>query len=191
MTTAALKQQVSHKKESKHTCQSKKKNTQSNCAQHLKWHSFYDFSSTSRCLKTMAFTHGCSAGWLASVCALTSARWLHTGCVKTGTRPSCTSWLPDTLACRLKFSCRTRRALCSYLLRLWRPRLSPRTWPLQTVLHLWSRGLMPPCHRDFTPAASMVSWNNIMLLAFCCPQRIFVFQRAKVSCCCYCVMKSK
>lgn len=109
----------------------------------------------------MAFTRGCSAGWLASVCAPTNAHWLHTGCVVTGTQPSCTSWLPVTLACPLKSSSRTRRAPCSYLLHLWRPRLSPHM--LQTALHLWSRGLMPPCHQDSTPAASMVSWSNTLL----------------------------
>lgn len=108
----------------------------------------------------MAFTHGCSAGWLASVCALTSARWPRTGSTGTATQPSCTSWLPVTLACPLRFSSGTRRAPCSYLLRLWRPRLSPRMRPLQTALHLWSRGLMPPCHQDSTPAASIVSWRN-------------------------------
>lgn len=110
-----------------------------------------------RCFSSMAFTHGCSAGWLASACAPTSALSAHTASVRMVTRPSCTSCQPVMLAWRSKFSSRTRRVPFSSVLHHCHSPPLPCLLPLQMAPHLRTGGHTPPCPQNCIPAAALVS----------------------------------
>lgn len=132
----------------------------------------------------MAFTHGCSDGWLASACVLTSALLPHMVFGRMVTQPSCTSCQHVMLAWRSKSSSRTRRVPFFSVLHHCRYPPLNSLLPLQTAPHLRTGDLTRLCLLDSTPATTLVSDGiNRWVCHSSCQKRtalIFKFQRAHI-----------
>lgn len=110
-----------------------------------------------RCSLSMAFTHGCSAGWSASVCAPISALWPRTAFIRMAIRLSCTSCRPVKFVWPNKLSSRTRSVPFFSILPFCLPPITPSPLPLQTAPRLWTGGLTAPYLLDSIPTAVLVS----------------------------------
>lgn len=110
-----------------------------------------------RCFWSMAFTLGCSAGWSASACVLTSAPSPHMEFIWMATLPSSTCFQPAMLAWLGRFSSKTRRVPFLSVLHLCLHLPPPSLLPLQMAPHHWTGGLTAPCLPDSILAAILVS----------------------------------